>query len=147
MSPTAQRASLPEIKDDWVGRAAAWDDATANAKIRQGVPIDLVIRLQELLSLTDEQAARLIGRSRSTYARHRRRETELGMSEAERAVRYVRLLALAAETFGSLEDATAWMREPNRALDEETPLEMAETNPGATIVRDLLLGLQHGFVL
>lgn len=147
MSPTAQRASLPEIEDDWVGRAAAWDDVTANAKIRQGVPIDLVVRLQELLSLTDEQAARLIGRSRSTYSRHRRRDTTLGVSEAERAVRYVRLLALAAETFGSLDDATAWMREPNRALDEETPLEMAETDPGATMVHDLLLGVQHGFVL
>jgi uncharacterized protein (DUF2384 family) len=39
------------------------------------------------------------------------------------------------------------MQEPNRALDGETPLEMAETDPGATTVRDLLLGVQHGFVL
>jgi uncharacterized protein (DUF2384 family) len=39
------------------------------------------------------------------------------------------------------------MQEPNRALDGETPLEMAETDPGATMVRDLLLGVQHGFVL
>ena len=147
MSPTTQQTSSPETEDDWVRRVADWDDATANVKIRQGLPIALVVRLQELLGLTDEQAARLIGRSRSTYSRHRNQEKTLGVAEAERAVRYARLLALAAETFGSLEDAAAWMQEPNLALGDDTPLEMAETDPGATMVRDLLLSVQHGFVL
>jgi putative toxin-antitoxin system antitoxin component (TIGR02293 family) len=147
MSPTAQQTFPPETEDDWVRRVADWDDATANARIRQGLPIALVVRLQELLGLTDEQTARLIGRSRSTYSRHRKQETELGVSEAERAVRYARLLALAAETFDRLDDAAAWMQEPNRALDGETPLEVAETDPGAILVRDLLLGVQRGFVL
>ena len=128
-------------------RVADWDDATANDKIRQGISIALVARLQELLGLTDEQAARLIGRSRSTYSRYRNQDTELGVPEAERAVRYARLLALAAETFGGLEEAAAWMEEPNLALGDDTPLDMAETDPGATMVRDLLLGIQHGFVL
>jgi len=147
MPPTAQRASPSETANNWVRRVASWDDATANAEIRQGISIDLVVSLQELLDLTDEQAARLIGRSRSTYSRHRNQDTDLGVPEAERAVRYARLLALAAETFGSREDAAAWMQEPNRALGDDTPLEMAETDPGATMVRDLLLGVQHGFVL
>ena len=147
MPPTAQRSVPPETENDWVRRVASWDDATANLKIRQGLPIALVVRLQELLGLTDAQAARLIGRSRSTYSRHRNQDKELGVPEAERAVRYARLLALAAETFGSLEDAAAWMQEPNPALDDDTPLDMAETDPGATMVRDLLLGIQHGFVL
>ena len=128
-------------------RVADWDDATANDKIRQGISIALVARLQELLGLTDEQAARLLGRSRSTYSRYRNQDTELGVPEAERAVRYARLLALAAETFGGLEEAAAWMEEPNLALGDDTPLDMAETDPGATMVRDLLLGIQHGFVL
>jgi putative toxin-antitoxin system antitoxin component (TIGR02293 family) len=147
MSPTVPQTSPPETEDDWVRRVADWDDTTANVKIRQGISIALVVRLQELLDFTDEQTARLIGRSRSTYSRYRNQDTDLGVPEAERAVRYARLLALAAETFGSLHDAATWMQEPNPALDGETPLEMAETDPGATIVRDLLLGVQHGFVL
>lgn len=147
MSSTTQKSAPPETEDDWVRRVADWDDATANIKIRHGLPIALVVRLQELLDLTDAQAARLIGRSRSTYSRHRNQDKELGVPEAERAVRYARILALAAETFGSLEDAAAWMQEPNLALGDDTPLEMAETDPGATMVRDLLLGIQHGFVL
>ncbi len=106
-----------------------------------------MVRLQELLGLTGAQAARLIGRSRSTYSRHRNQDKELGGPEAERAVRYARLLALAAEAFGSLENAAAWMQEPNRALDDDTPMDMAETDPGSTMGRDLLLGVQHGFVL
>ncbi|WP_263834807.1 antitoxin Xre-like helix-turn-helix domain-containing protein [Salinibacter sp.] len=77
---------------------ANWDDATANVKIRQGISVALVVRLQELLGLTGAQAARLIGRSRSTYSRHRNQDKELDVPEAERAVRYARLLALAAET-------------------------------------------------
>lgn len=147
MSPTTQQSAPPETEDNWVRWVANWDDATANVEIRQGLPIALVVRLQELLDLTDEQAARLIGRSRSTYSRHRNQDKELGVPEAERAVRYARLLALAAETFGSLEDAAAWMQEPNRALDDDTPMDMAETDPGSTMGRDLLLGVQHGFVL
>jgi putative toxin-antitoxin system antitoxin component (TIGR02293 family) len=66
------------------------------------------------------------------------------MPEAERALRYAQLLALAAETFGSLSEAKAWMRERNHALGGETPLRLSETDPGAEIVRDLLTGLQHG---
>ena len=147
MSPTPQKSAPPKTEDDWVRRVADWDDATANVKIRQGISVALVVRLQELLGLTDAQAARLIGRSRSTYSRHRNQDKELGVPEAERAVRYARLLALAAETFGRLDDASAWMQEPNRALGNDTPLDMAETDPGATMVRDLLLGIQHGFVL
>lgn len=147
MSPPASPRSRSESDGNWIRRAAAWDDAEANAKIHEGIPIQLIVRLQELLDLTDEQTARLIGRSRSTYSRYRKAEAQLGVTEAERAVRYIRLLDLATDTFGRFDDAVAWMQEPNRALDGATPLDMAETDPGATIVRDLLLGVQHGFSL
>lgn len=106
--------------------------------------MSIASHLQELLGLTDEEAAHLIGRSRSTYARYRSAQKDLGTAEAERAVRYACLLALAAETLGSLEEATDWMHEQNYALGGRAPLDMAETDPGARVVRDLLLGLQHG---
>lgn len=141
-------AAPPATTDDaWINRVAAWDDREADEEIRRGLPIDLVVRLQELLDLTDEEAAHVIGRSRSTYARYRSGKKELGVSEAERAVRYARLVALATDTFGSLPEAQAWMREPNYALGDERPVDLAETGPGAALVRDLLLGIQHGFAL
>lgn len=138
-------ASAPWMSDPWLNRVARWDDAQADAEIRRGLPVEIAVHLQELLHLTDEQAAHLIGRSRSTYARYRNTEKSLGTAEAERAVRFARLLALAAETFGTLDAALAWMQESNYSLGGKAPLDMAETDPGARVVRELLLGLQYGY--
>lgn len=131
-------------EDPWLGRVARWDDTEADARIREGLPFAIAAHIQSLLDLTDEEAASLIGRSRSTYSRYRNKEQDLGTAEAERAVRFARLLALAGETFGSLEEATEWMLEENYALGGERPFDLAETDPGARVVQNLLLGIQHG---
>lgn len=130
--------------DPWLSRVAQWDDAEADAAIRDGLSIDLAAHLQKLMNLTDEEVAQLIGRSRSTYARYRNAGRDLGMAEAERAVRLAQLIALAAETFGALGKALRWMRESNYALGGRIPFDMAETDPGARVVRNLLHGIQHG---
>lgn len=130
--------------DPWLGQVARWDDAEADTRIREGLPFELAAHLQSLLDLTDEEAAHLIGRSRSTYSRYRNKNQDLRAPEAERAVRFARLLALAADTFGSLGEAKEWMLEENYALGGAKPFELAETDPGARIVRDLLWGIQHG---
>ena len=145
-SATAGRESTdaPWLGDPWLGRVAQWDDAEADAAIREGLSIDLAAHLQTILNLTDEEAAQLIGRSRSTYARYRNAGRDLGMAEAERAVRLAQLIALAAETFGALDEAISWMREPNYALGGRIPVDLAETDPGARVVRNLLHGIQHG---
>jgi putative toxin-antitoxin system antitoxin component (TIGR02293 family) len=146
-TPTASQdepTDPPWTRDRWLDRIARWDDAQADAAIREGLPIGLAAHLQELLNLTDEEAAQLIGRSRSTYARYRSTGRDLGMAEAERAVRLTQLIALAAETFGALDEALAWMQEENYALGGRLPLDMAETDPGARVVRNVLHGIQHG---
>jgi putative toxin-antitoxin system antitoxin component (TIGR02293 family) len=66
------------------------------------------------------------------------------MAEAERAVRLAQLIALAAETFGALDEALAWMQEPNYALGGRLPIDMAETDPGARVVRNVFHAIQHG---
>lgn len=143
---TPLRTSPSTAAPPWLARVAAWDDTEADSAIREGLSIDLAGHLQELFGLSNAEAAQLIGRSRSTYTRYRNQGAELGPAEAERVVRYVRLVALAAETFGGQDTAVEWMREPNVRLNGRTPLEMAETDPGARVVRDLLLGIQHGHV-
>jgi putative toxin-antitoxin system antitoxin component (TIGR02293 family) len=143
-APQDEPADPPWTQDRWLDRIARWDDAQADAAIREGLSIGLATHLQELLDLTDEETAQLIGRSRSTYARYRSAGRDLGMAEAERAVRLAQLIALAAETFGALDQALAWMREANYALGGRLPFDMAETDPGARVVRNLLHGIQHG---
>lgn len=123
---------------------ATWDDLEADAEIRRGLSADVAEQLQSLFQLSNKEAAQLIGRSTSTYTRFRNEELDLGPAEAERVVRYIRLVNLAAETFGGEDHAVAWMQESNRQLGGRTPIEMAETEPGASVVRDILVGIQHG---
>jgi putative toxin-antitoxin system antitoxin component (TIGR02293 family) len=141
---TSSPAPPAIVVHPWLERVAAWDDAEADAQIRKGLSVDLAVYLQKTLDLTDADTAHLLGRSRSTYARYRNAGKDLGTAEAERAVRFARLLARAAETFGSVGEAADWMHESNYRLGDARPLEMAETDPGARVVRDLLRGLQHG---
>lgn len=139
----------PPTKDTarWIAQVASLDRQKADEMIRSGLPFDYVSGLQELLNLTDDEAALLIGRSRRTYSRYRNDNRDLGAPEAERVVRLARLVALAAEVFGSIEEARSWMREPNLALRGRAPIKLAETAPGASIVRELLEGSQRGYPL
>lgn len=128
----------------WLRRIASWDDAEADRHIREGLPARLASDLQQVMELTDEEAAHLIGRSRSTYARCQNQGRMLQPAEAERAVRFADLLARAALVFGDLGEAATWMLENNYALGDRSPFDLAETDPGARLVRDLLVGMERG---
>lgn len=125
-------------------KIATWDNVEADAEIRRGLSVEIAGELQSLFQLSNEEMAQLIGRSLRAYMRFRNEGLDLGPAEAERVVRYVRLVNLAAETFGEETHAVAWMQESNRQLGGRTPIEMAKTEPGASVVHDLLVGIQHG---
>ena len=50
----------------------------------------------------------------------------------------------AIEVLGDQERAEAWLKKPNKALGMKTPLQYAETEPGAREVENLLGRLEHG---
>jgi len=132
-------------QDPWLGTALEWNDADADRHIREGIPIGLATHLQSLLDLSNEEAAQLLlGRSRSTYSRYRNDGRLLQGAKAERTVRFARIIALSAETVGSIREAVKWMRERIYGLGGEKPIELAETEPGARMVRNLLHRTQHG---
>ena len=124
---------------------SGWNDADADRHIREGIPIGLATHLQSLLDLSNEEAAQLLlGRSRSTYSRYRNDGRLLQGAKAERTVRFARIIALSAETVGSIREAVKWMRERIYGLGGEKPIELAETEPGARMVRNVLHRVQHG---
>jgi putative toxin-antitoxin system antitoxin component (TIGR02293 family) len=45
---------------------------------------------------------------------------------------------------GSEEKAIQWLRRPNRALGNQTPLELMDTDIGAKQVEDVLGRIEHG---
>jgi len=140
--PTSLAPTRPEDSD-----LRVTNDTDADDQIREGYPIDVAVRLQEVLGLSDEVMAEILGRSRRTYRRYQSADKRLGLSESERLFRYLRLLSRAEEIFGSQEKAAWWMKQPNAALDGREPVEVALTTPGAAVVEDLLGGLEHGFPL
>jgi putative toxin-antitoxin system antitoxin component (TIGR02293 family) len=115
------------------------------AAIRAGLPVAEFDALREILGLTIEELAQKVGISVATIARRRHDRAPLDPAHGDRVVRYARLYWLAAQLFDYQEEtARAWLRRPARALGGETPLDYAETEPGAREVENLIGRLEHG---
>ncbi len=111
--------------------------------IRNGLPAEALSWLKERLDLTAEELAGVVHVSRRTMSR-RQKKGRLKPDESERVLRLIRLYRRAAEVLGGPEEATGWLREKNFALGGETPLQFADTEPGARRVERLLGQIEHG---
>lgn len=111
--------------------------------IRQGLPTERFDALQEALDVTTRDLAQIVGITQSTLSRRRQHGT-FNSDESERLLRIARLFAHAVQALESEENARTWLKEPVRALGEESPLRFADTEPGAREVERLLTRLEHG---
>jgi putative toxin-antitoxin system antitoxin component (TIGR02293 family) len=131
----------------WTGEAySSWDLPTAARRISEGLPAKALDSVQLRLDLSNEDLAHVIRISPRTLTR-RKKENRLPPDESERVYRIARLLEIAARVLGNKDDAREWMKEPNYALGEEAPLEMARTQPGAELVERLLSQIEHGITV
>lgn len=71
-------------------------------------------------------------------------EGRLQTDESERLFRIAALYDRAIEVLGDPERARAWFKEPKKALGMKTPLQYADTEPGAREVENLLGRLEYG---
>ncbi|HUF10215.1 MAG TPA: antitoxin Xre/MbcA/ParS toxin-binding domain-containing protein [Rhodothermales bacterium] len=122
---------------------SAWDLKTAATRVSEGLPVHVLDTIQRRLDLSNSELAHLVLIPPRTLTR-RKHEERLPPDESERAYRVARLTEIAAEVLGNEEEAEAWMKEPNFALGEQTPLETARSEPGATLVERLLGQIEHG---
>ena len=112
-------------------------------KVRDGLAVVEFEAMQQMLGITEERLAGLLGMSRATL--HRRKKTgHLDRTESDRLVRYARLVANAAAALGGLSGARSWLMAPAMAFNGETPLNYADTEVGAREVEALLGRLEHG---
>lgn len=71
--------------------------------------------------------------------RHRAdKKQPLTVDESDRAVRLMRLQALAEETFGDQDKANRWLRRPLIELGGESPLVVAQTEAGVRVIETVL---------
>ena len=114
------------------------------ARLKRGLPASAFDRLRDELGLATEALADLAGVSTRTLARRKKRAEPLAPATSERLLRLARLYEIATDVLGDAEDARRWLKTPNVALGEHTPLDYADTEPGAREVEDLLGRLGHG---
>jgi len=122
----------------------AKDSLSLAAKIEEGFPIRTFLRLQGTLDVASAELARLVNITSRTLAR-RKAEGRLRPDESDRLLRVTRIYKLAFDLFDSDRSAAlAWLRRPNRALNDKTPLRLATTDVGAREVERLVTRLEHG---
>lgn len=113
-------------------------------QIQEGLAYRKVQVLQEALGVSAQEIAGAIGASPRTLAR-RKEEGVLTPEESDRLVQLGVLFDEALELFEQdVAGARDWFKRPNRALDETTPLEAANTFIGAREVQRLIGRLEHG---
>jgi putative toxin-antitoxin system antitoxin component (TIGR02293 family) len=111
-------------------------------KIENGLSLDQIQRLRDA-GLTFTEVSELVISPRTLKHRKSRGES-LSTEEAERAFRVSRLLSRAEDVFGELEPALIWLRAPSDKLNGRTPLSMLRTEPGGSLVDEMLWQIEEG---
>lgn len=137
------RATGQMMATGWLGVKAANTMQLVQA-IGSGFPFATLERVRNETGLPMERLATSIGLSPRTLTR-RKKEKKLSAAESDRLVTVTRLLTQAVELFeGNKASALRWFVQPNRALGNLSPLEMAATETGAREVENLIGRLEHG---
>lgn len=122
------------------------NDADLIAAVREGFPArSLEIVFDELadLELSQSQLYSTVGKTR-TLLRKRAEKARLSSDESDRLARVARILVRAEEAFGNREKAYHWLGRPNRALGNNRPFELLDSDAGTQSVEQVLGRIEHG---
>jgi putative toxin-antitoxin system antitoxin component (TIGR02293 family) len=120
------------------------DNVEMAQRVEEGLPVAEVVEFGRKAGFTNEELARLIRIPPRTYARRVAAKGRLKVPEGERAVRLMRLFDQARRVFGDHDRARQWFNSPVLALGRKTPLEYAQTEPGAREVENVIGRIEHG---
>ncbi len=123
------------------GEGARGETNAPVAYVRDGLPTEAFDRLQAFLGRPASALAATLGLAPRTLAR-RRQAGRLAPEESDRLLRTARLAELALVVFEDADAAATWLTTPKRLLGGETPLERADTAPGAREVEDMLYAVE-----
>lgn len=110
-------------------------------RIQEGFPTTAVDTLLKHKTLTRQELYKFI--PPRTWAR-RVKEHRLSPEESDRLAMVERIVNFAEDVFGDRTKAHAWLRRPNRSLENQTPMDLLYGETGTRIVETLLERIQHG---
>jgi putative toxin-antitoxin system antitoxin component (TIGR02293 family) len=80
-----------------------------------------------------------------TIAHRRANEERLTIDESDRAVRLARVVAQTESVFGNKVKALAWLRQPMKRFEGNTPIELLASDVGSRMVEEALVQIDEGF--
>ena len=113
-------------------------------RVEEGLPVMDVVNFGKQAGFTNEELAKLINVPARTYARRIADKGRLKIHEGERAARIMRIFDRAKQLFVTEEDVRKWLHAELPALGWRTPLDYAQTEPGAREVENLIGRIEHG---
>ena len=113
------------------------------AVLRKGLPFSTLESFRKHADLSLPELTAILGIPERTLAR-RKESKHLTPAESDRLYRVARALAHAQSVLGDDVKATTWLKHANRALGDEIPLSLLDTEFGARQVEDVLLRIAHG---
>jgi putative toxin-antitoxin system antitoxin component (TIGR02293 family) len=111
--------------------------------VQSGLPVTSIETAIEELGFSPAEIDQLVI-PRRTLAMRRANHQALTRDQSVRLARIARVALKARETFGNGEKANLWLRRPNRALQNHTPISLLDTDDGARLVEVVLGRLAYG---
>jgi len=137
---TVATAVIEEVSRKLGGPGVLGADIRSQADLAMAVRRRLPLAALKGLAragLSEQEIERFVIPQRTR--RHRaERNQPLTVEESDRAVRLMRIQALAEETFGDTAKANRWLRKELGELGGEAPLSVAQTEAGARVVESIL---------
>lgn len=102
--------------------------------------------MAHLLAVDRALLLRILGVSQRTIERKQALSERLSPAVSDRLSRIDRIYTLAIEVFGDGRKAAQWLKRPSRALANQLPLKLLDTDAGTQQVERELRQIQYGFV-
>ena len=114
--------------------------------IRTGINARIVNDMVQYFDVSQNEIFSVLHTPASTAHRLIKAKRPLDPAASERVIRVADITRIAEETFGGHAAAAQWLKTPNLALENATPLSMLDTEPGAGEVRRILSSINYGGV-
>jgi len=115
-------------------------------KVRSGLPVRELTSLTSELNRPPEVWSKILESSTRTMLRNRSRSKKLDPNISDRLERVKRIYALTQDVIGEPEKAKLWLLRSNRALHDQVPLELLDTDRGAQLVQEELYRIRYGII-
>jgi putative toxin-antitoxin system antitoxin component (TIGR02293 family) len=114
--------------------------------IEAGLPMSALLHFQRASGLTLERLKQSVRISEGSFAR-RKKSGRLSPDESERLLRIARIFERATALYdGDQDGAREWLETAIPSLGNQRPLDLAQTEPGAREVEDLIGRIEYGVV-